>query len=117
MTKSIPYPPKNCELVFREPFPRKEISGGESLYWNKTKRDYVNYKTTKYHIRACIIYQPGIELPEHEIRIASQQQIQVMEQLVKEDGKLLNAVVKVENGKFVILKRSPQSDFFSLVRT
>ena len=90
----VSYPPKNCLIIFREPFPRVEFSPDRKLY-----------------IRAMVNAREG------ELRIASQQQIQVMEQLVKEDGKLLNAVVKVENGKFVILKRSPQSDFFSLVRT
>ena len=89
----VSYIPANCELVFREPFFRTEFSPNKKLY-----------------IRALV------NASEREIRIDSKQQVRIMEDLIRHDGKLLNAVVKVENGKFIVLKRSPQSDFFSLVR-
>ena len=94
MPKGVNYPPSNCLITFREPFPRVE---------------YTPYR--KLYIRAMINARDG------EIRIESQQQIKVMEKLIKEDGKLLNAKIKVENGVFTVLQHSPQSDFFSIIRS
>ena len=91
----IPYPPKdNCEITFREEFPKVEYSPDKKLY-----------------IRAVVNAREG------ELRMSSQQQIRTVENLIKEDGKLLNAKVKVENGEFIVLEHSPQADFFSLVRS
>jgi len=91
---SIPYPSKNSIIVFREPFYRKKISDN-----------------TKYYIRACVNGEP-----EQEIIISTKQQRAVVDQLIREDRKLTNAVVGCENKNFVILKHSPQGDFFELVK-
>ena len=87
------YPPRNCTIVLREPFPRVE---------------YSPYK--KYYIRACI---DG--MPEVEMRMGAEQQLSIVDKLIREDGKLLNAKVVCTDGQFTISEHSPQVDFFSLV--
>ena len=57
----IPYPPKdNCEITFREEFPKVEYSPDKKLY-----------------IRAMVNTREG------ELRIASHQQIKVVEHRVR----------------------------------
>ena len=90
----VPYPPQNCRIVFREPFPREENHGGH----------------VKLYIRAIID-----EMPEREIRMDSLEQTRFVDDLVRQDGKLLNAEVLVKDGKFVLLRHSPQIDFFKEV--
>ena len=89
----VPYPMHNSLITFREPFPRVEYSPYKKLY-----------------IRAEV---NGVE---QEIRIDSNQQVKVIRELIRQDGKLLNAKVRCVNGKFEIFAHSPQSDFFELVR-
>ena len=58
-----------------------------------------------------------IPLPEQEIRIAKQQQKDVIDYLLKTDLKLTNAVVRADSqGRWVVIKHSPQEDFFDLVK-
>ena len=87
----IPYPPRNSIITFREPFPRKNEN--------------------KYYIKVAVD-----EMPEMEIRIDSKQQKDVMDYLILVDKKLTNAVVRNDNqGRFVVEKHSPASDFFYLI--
>jgi len=89
----IPYPEKNCTIVFRQEFPRLEYS-----------------PERKYYIKAIV--NGG---PEREIRIDAVQQLAVMDKLIREDKKLLNACVKVIDGQFYVVTRSPQKDFFEAI--
>ena len=75
--------PRNCELTFREPFYRIERSP----------------HGVRYHIKASVN-----GLPEQEIRISKKQQLDVIDSLIGNDKKLLNAVVEVdESGAFSII--------------
>ncbi len=94
--QGIPYPPVNTDtiIIFREPFPE------------------IRYEPRKrFYIRA--IMGNG---PEQEIRIAARQQLRTIEQLLKEDRKILNAKVLCRKGKFEVLERSPQTDFLSILK-
>ena len=90
----VPYPPKNCRIVFREPFPRTEYSPQKKYY-------------IKAHING---------MPEQEIRIDSIGQLRFIDELIAQDRKLLNAVVICKEGKFSLLHHSPQLDFFGVVK-
>lgn len=93
---SIPYPPKNSIIVFREPFYRKEFSGHRAL---------------KYYIRVSVNNR------ESEIRVSSKQQKDVMDYLVQVDKKLTNAVVRCDSyARFTVIQHSPQDDFFDIVK-
>ena len=93
---SIPYPPKNSTIVFREPFPRKEWSSNQLKYYIKVSID---------------------DLPEQEIRIVKRQQRECMDYLIQVDLKLTNAVVDCDSqGRFTVLQHSPQTSFFDLVK-
>lgn len=96
MNRSIPYPPtdRNCAITFREPFPTVRYEPRKRLY-----------------IRAILD-----DSMEQEIRITSRQQIELLEQLIREDGKILNAKVLSRKGIFELLERSPQTDFFEMVK-
>ena len=96
MNKSVPYPPsdRDCIIVFREPFSRIKMEPNKKLY-----------------IRAIIDNEP-----EQEIRMVSKQQVDFIEKLIKEDGKILNAKVNSIKGMFELIERSPQEDFFDLVK-
>jgi len=84
-------PPKNCEITFREPFPR-----------------VVNMKL---HIRAIID-----ETPEREIKIETEQQSDILAYLIRVDKKLTNAIVRADSmGRWAVLQHSPALDFFDLV--
>ena len=91
----IPYPPKNCRIAFREPFPRREVYEGRK--W--------------YYIRAIID-----EEPEKEIRMDTVHQTQFLDNLIYQDKKLLNAVVLCKDGRFELVQHSPQLDFFEAVK-
>ncbi len=88
---SIPYPPRNSIIVFRESFPRKEYSGHSAL---------------KYYIKASVNGNH-----ESEIRVSSKQQKDVIDYLIQVDLKLTNAVVRCDSyARFTVLKHS-QDDF------
>jgi len=87
----LPYPEKNSVILFREPFPRKD---GD-----------------KYIVKACV--DSG---HEQDIRMDMKQQKDMVDYIVKVDLKLTNAVVRCDaEGRFVLEKHSPQSDFFDKV--
>ena len=89
----IPYPPKNCEIIFREPFFRREWSVNQ----------------VKYYIKASIN-----GLPEQEIRIARRQQMDILDYLIKVDLKLTGAIVRCDAlGRFTVIRHSPASDFLT----
>jgi len=88
-----PYPSKNCDIVFREPFARVSFEPEK-----------------KYYIRAIVN-----GTPEQLIRINAKQQISVMDELVRKDKKLLNACVKCIDGNFFVTCHSGQGDFFEAV--
>ena len=88
------YPPQNCDLEFLEPFPRVEK-------WSNG---------TKYLVRACI--NGSIE---KDIRIDRKQQMDVIDQLMASDRKLLGAVVRVNESVFSTIRHSPQTDFLEIV--
>ena len=91
---SIPYPPKNSLITFREPFYSKE--------WN-------GYKM-RYYIKASV--DGG---PESEMRVAARQQMELMDYILQVDLKLTNAVVDCDSqGRFTVLQHSPQGDFFDI---
>ena len=93
---SIPYPPKNSIITFREPYFRKE--------WTANK--------VKYYIRASLN-----GLPEREIRIVAKQQKNTMDYLLQVDKKLTNAIIKCDSySKFIVLQHSPQIDFLDMVK-
>ena len=93
---SIIYPPKNSVIVFREPFFRREFSG----------------QRVRYYIRAIVN-----GMPEKEIRVVSAQQKGVMDELLRKDLKLTNAVVmNTRLGVFKVISSSPQRDFFKIVK-
>lgn len=94
MNRSILYPPENCIITFREPFPRKEFSPDKI-----------------YYIRARID-----SMPEMEIRIVKEQQMEVMDELIAQDKKLTCARVACIDGEFIVVSRSPQSDFLEMIR-
>jgi len=89
MAKGVEIWKNGMYFVFREPFPHKDPKG----------------------LRILV----GKGKSEHEILITSEKQIQVLNKLIEDDGKLLNAVVKVVGQDFVVVKHSPQSDFFKEV--
>ena len=58
-----------------------------------------------------------IPLPEQEIRIVKQQQKDVIDYLLKTDLKLTNAIVRSDSqGRWVVMRHSPQEDFFDLLK-
>ena len=96
MTKGIPYPPRKSTIVFMEPYPRREWNG----------------HSMTYYIKASIN-----DNLEQEIRISAKQQGEIMEHLIRVDRKLTGAIVKSDsNGRWIVLRHSPQSDFFDLVK-
>jgi len=93
---SIPFPPKNSLITFREPFPGRE--------WNGFKM--------RYYIKASVDGEP-----ESEMRVAARQQMELMDYILQVDLKLTNAVVRCDAlGRFTALVHSPQEDFFDLVK-
>jgi len=89
-------PPRDSVITFREPFFRREFSG----------------QRVRYYIRAIVN-----GMPEREIKIAGKQQKEVMDELLKKDLKLTNAVVRNDRfGVFRIVQHSPQKDFFKIVK-
>ena len=90
-------PPKNCEITFREPFPRVfRLPNGN---------------VEKYYIKACI--GQGLE---REITIDKPQQIDIIDYLLMVDLKLTGAIVRSDSQeRWVVLQHSPATDFFDLV--
>ena len=84
-------PPRNCTLTLREPFLRP-VDGN-------------------FHVKACID-----DLPEKELIIKEQQHLDILKYLTLVDKKLTSAVIRSDSqGRWVILKHSPMTDFFNLV--
>jgi len=83
-------------ITFREPFPVKELIDDTLQY-----RILVSVNTSS-HVKMMMI-----ENKQHQ---------EVMDELVRTDKKLLGAVVEYDGDKFVILKHSPQQDFFKEVQ-
>jgi len=93
---SIPYPPKNSLITFREPFPGKEWNGFKIRYYIKVSVD---------------------DGPESEMRVAARQQMELMDYILQVDLKLTGATVRCDAlGRFTVLQHSPQEDFFDLVK-
>ena len=87
------FPPKNSILTFREPF--LKTVPGESVKC----------------ILACV------DDTERLVKIEEEQQLDIIDYLLLTDKKLTNAVVDCDSqGRFTVLRHSPQEDFFDLVR-
>ena len=92
----IMYPPRNSEISFLEPYPRKELSG----------------QTIKYYIKVEI---NGAHI--QEIRIIRNQNKEIMDSLIRTDKKLTGAIVKCDSHcRFLVLRHSPQTDFFEILK-
>ena len=89
-----PYLPRNCTMTLWDLFPRIETYEGRKRYYIRTS---INSR------------------PPHEIRMTVEQQ-RFIDDLLARDGKLLQAIILVQEGKFTLLRSSPQGDFFNLVK-
>jgi len=88
-----PYPPKNCRITFREPFPRRDLHDGKRKYYIEVALDG--------HLQ--------------QIRIARLAQLRFIDDLIAQDGQILNAVVQCTEGVFRLVSHSPQADFLKEV--
>ena len=94
---SVPYLPLNGEadVVLREPFPRKQQIGRHQTYY----------------IRAIVN-----NTAEKEYRTNAKAWTQLLDKLVVEDKKLLNAIILVSLSRLRVKQHSPQADFLDLAR-
>ncbi len=88
-----PYPPLNCRITFREPFPRRDLHDGKR----------------KYYLRVAL---DGHDM---QIRIARLAQLHFIDDLIAQDGQILNAVVSCTDGVFKLVSHSPQVSFLKEV--
>jgi hypothetical protein len=83
---------KNCTILFREPFPMFTPSGSMVILAS------VNGKKAK------------------EIEVEDREQQKVVTRLLNRDKKLTDAKVKSTDGKWRVVKHSPQTDFLEMVK-